>query len=140
MKYPRVLLADDQIEMIEVVVQLLRERFDILGILENGERLLEAEARLHSDLIVLDISMPVMNGIEAAIRLARSGSKAKIIFLTVHEDRDFVDAALSTGALGYVLKPRVATDLIPAIEYAFEGNVFVSSTLETEKVASVTRS
>jgi DNA-binding NarL/FixJ family response regulator len=74
----------------------------------------------------MDISMPVMNGIEAAAALIQAGTPAKIIFLTVHDDQDFVKAALATGASGYVVKARIATDLIPAILEVLEGHRFIS--------------
>jgi DNA-binding NarL/FixJ family response regulator len=136
MEYPRILLADDQQKIIEAVVQLLKGRYDIIGAVENGEQLVEAEARLDPDLIVLDISMPVLNGIEAALRLKESASMAKVIFLTVHEDRDFVEAAFSAGALGYVLKHRLATDLLPAIREVLRNRVFVSPTVEIERTVA----
>jgi DNA-binding NarL/FixJ family response regulator len=87
---------------------------------------IEVAARLTPDLLVLDISMPVMNGIEAAARLKESGSKAKVIFLTVNEDPCIVEAAFLIGGLGYVLKQRLATDLIPAIRRALQDCIFVS--------------
>jgi DNA-binding NarL/FixJ family response regulator len=76
---------------------------------------------------VLDISMPVLNGIEAACRLKESGSRAKVVFLTVHEDPVLVEAALSAGARGYVLKQRLATDLIPSIRQVLDDFIFVSA-------------
>lgn len=75
---------------------------------------------------VIDISMPQINGIEAAIKMRENGSQAKVVFLTVNEDSDFVRAALRTGALGYVLKSRMASDLCGAINGAILGNLFVS--------------
>jgi DNA-binding NarL/FixJ family response regulator len=78
------------------------------------------------DVCVIDISMPVLNGIEAAIKLRENGSKAGIVFLTVNEDEDFVRAALRAGALGYVVKSRMASDLCTAINGAIKGTLFVS--------------
>lgn len=78
------------------------------------------------DVCVIDISMPHVNGIEAAIKLRESGSEAKIVFLTVNEDSDFVRAALRTGALGYVVKSRMASDLCAAIHGAISGHLFIS--------------
>jgi DNA-binding NarL/FixJ family response regulator len=127
MARPRVLLADDLPEVLERVTRLLRNDFDIVGCAQNGEDAIEAATTLDPDLIVLDISMPVLNGIQAASRLRELGCKAKLIFLTIHEDRDYVEAAFSVGALGYVLKSSVATDLIPAIQAALQGNIFSSS-------------
>src|SRR5271169_6906952 len=126
MRRPRILLADDHPEMLKKVAQLLKGDFEVVAAVENGERLIEAAINLDPDLIVLDISMPVLNGIEAACRLKESASRAKVIFLTMHEDPGFVTAALSAGALGYVLKARVVVDLIPAIHEALQGHVFGS--------------
>ena len=125
----RILLADDQQEMLETVARLLEDEFDVVGAVKSGERAIEAANRLAPDILVFDISMPVMNGLEAALRLKDSGSKAKVIFLTVNEDPVIVEAALSLGALGYVLKQRLVSDLIPAIRKAMEDRVFVSSTI-----------
>lgn len=129
---PRVFIADDQEEMLQTVAQMLEGEFQVVGMAENGMRVLELAPSLSPDLLVLDISMPVVNGIEAAWRLKASGSSAKVIFLTVHADRDFVEAAMSAGAFGYVLKPYLATDLVPAIWTVLEGNTFVSPAMYLE--------
>jgi len=126
MNCPRVLLADDREELLRTVAQLLKDEFDVVGAVENGKRVLELVDSLSPDIVVLDICMPTMSGIEAALRLKKSGSLTRVVFLTVHADLDFVEAALSAGALGYVLKPLLATHLIPAIRKALEGKVFVS--------------
>ena len=126
MASPRVLLADDMPEMVESVTQLLRRDFDVVGYAENGEEAIEAIAHLNPDLLVLDISMPVLNGIQVASLLRESGSSVKLIFLTVNEDPDYIEAAFSVGASGYVFKSRVATDLIPAVEGVLRGRKFTS--------------
>ena len=123
---PRVLLADDLPEMLQKAAQLLQDDFDVVGFAQNGQEAIEAAEALDPDLLVFDISMPILNGIQAASRLRDSGCKAKVIFLTVHEDRDYVEAAFSVGALGYVFKSRVATDLIPALRAALRGQEFTS--------------
>jgi CheY-like chemotaxis protein len=92
----------------------------------NGRSLLEVAPMMKPDVCVIDISMPVISGIEAATQLKESGSTAKIIFLTVHEDSDFVQAALETGALGYVLKSKMASDLRTAVNSAMAGRLFIS--------------
>ena len=122
----RILLADDQPEIVETVTRLLKDEFDIIAAVTNGNRVIEVAARLAPDLLVLDISMPIMNGIEAAARLRESGSKARVIFLTVNEDPCIVEAAFLIGGLGYVLKQRLTTDLIPAIRRAQQDCIFVS--------------
>jgi DNA-binding NarL/FixJ family response regulator len=122
----RALLAEDHAAMIQKVADLLGGFCEIVGSVSDGRALLDAAEQQHPDVIVLDISMPVMSGIEAAERLIRGGTAAKLVFLTVHDDPDFVQAALATGASGYVLKSRMATDLIPAIKEALAGHRFIS--------------
>jgi len=112
--------------MLQKVTQLLQDDFDVVGSAQNGQEAIEAAETLDPDLLVLDISMPILNGIQVASRLRDSGCRAKVIFLTVHEDRDYVEAAFSAGGLGYVLKSRVATDLIPAAQEALRGHEFTS--------------
>jgi DNA-binding NarL/FixJ family response regulator len=93
----------------------------------DGEALFEAAMELHPDVIVTDISMPKLSGIEAVDRLRESGCRARVVFLTNHSDPDFVDLALKTGALGYVLKISMVTDLLFAIQEALAGRIFVSA-------------
>jgi DNA-binding NarL/FixJ family response regulator len=113
--------------MLEKISRLLRDDFEIVGRAQNGKAALEAAEELDPDLVILDISMPLLNGIQVASKLRERGCKAKVIFVTVHQDRDYVEAAFSVGARGYVLKSRVATDLIPAVQEALQGNLFTSS-------------
>jgi DNA-binding NarL/FixJ family response regulator len=126
---PRVFLADDQEEMRRMTAQILEGDFMIVGTAENGAAVLELAPKLSPDVVVLDISMPVLTGIEAAVRLREKGSRARVIFLTVHKDLDFVESAMSAGALGYVLKQCMATDLVPAIWEALEGRTFISPSM-----------
>lgn len=123
----RVLLTDDNKQMLEYVRQFLsRNCCEIVGLATNGQAAVDAAAELRPDVIVIDISMPVLNGIEAAKRIREGDPSAKIVFLTVESDPDTRRAALETGACGYVLKPRLATDLIPAVEFAKDGQRCVS--------------
>jgi DNA-binding NarL/FixJ family response regulator len=122
----RVLLADDHKEMRDRVVRLLERDFDVVGAVDDGATLLEAESKLLPDVCVLDISMTSVCGIDAATSLKERGSTAKIVFLTVHEDPDFVRAAMDAGALGYVLKSRMVSDLSIAIKGAMAGRQFIS--------------
>jgi DNA-binding NarL/FixJ family response regulator len=120
------LLADDLPEVHEKLTQLLRHDFDIVGSAYDGEQAIEAAKTLNPDLLILDISMPLLSGIQVASRVRDLACGAKVIFLTVHEDPDYVEAAFSVGALGYVLKPRFTSDLIPAIREALQGRRFNS--------------
>ena len=119
----RVLVVDD---LTPVVAALLRESFDVVGMVSDGQVALELTLKLSPDLIVLAISMPGMSGIEVAQELRRRGNNAKIVFLTVHEGSGILATALAAGGLGYVAKVLMDTDLIPAINEALAGRVFVS--------------
>jgi DNA-binding NarL/FixJ family response regulator len=115
--------------------RLLEPEFEVIGKVRNGQAMFEEAMRLKPDVIVTDISMPILNGIEAADRLKESGCNSRIVFLTVHSDPDFVRRCLSSGALGYVAKSRIAIELVPAIREALEGNIFVSRHLSRHNEA-----
>jgi len=125
----RILLADDHPRFPEMEQHLLESEFEVVGKVGDGQALLEEAMRLKPDVIVTDISMPILNGIEAVDRLKESGCESRVVFLTVHCDADFVRRCLSTGAFGYVAKSRIASELILAIREALEGNIFVSQHL-----------
>lgn len=125
----RILLADDHPRFPDMEQRLLESEFEVVGKVGNGQALFEEAMRLKPDVIVTDISMPILNGIEAADRLKDSGCESRVVFLTVHCDPDFVRRCLSTGAFAYVAKSRIASELIPAIHDALEGNIFVSQHL-----------
>ncbi len=129
MHCPRVVLADDHDGVLEYVARLLNSGLEIVGKVADGLELVRAVDRLDPDLVILDIAMPVLDGLKAASRIRQSGAKARLIFLTVHDDPDFVDAAFSAGAQGYVTKLRFATDLLPAIHAVLQGNTFVSPSI-----------
>lgn len=122
----RILLADDHDDMRERVKRYLEHEFEVLRSFDNGLEVVEAAAKLKPDVCLLDISMPVLDGIETANRLKETGSTAQIVFLTIHEDPDFVQAAFRTGALGYVIKRRMVSDLRLAIQAALAGRKFIS--------------
>jgi DNA-binding NarL/FixJ family response regulator len=122
----RILLADDHKEVRDRAVRLLEPEFEVVGAVADGNALLHAFGQLKPDVCVIDISMPYLNGIEAATKLRECESEARIVFLTVNEDSDFVRAALKTGALGYVVKSRMASDLCAAINGVIGGHSFVS--------------
>jgi DNA-binding NarL/FixJ family response regulator len=121
----RILIADDHSVISDTLTPMLEPHFAIIGSVSDGKAALDAADRLHPDVIILDISMPLMSGIDAARQLRKKGSKAVIVFLTVHEDTDILAAAKAVGQ-GYVVKARLGTDLIPAIKEALAGRVFVS--------------
>lgn len=123
---PRILLADDQEEIREAVNSILSTEFKVIGTAEDGRHALELAMNLEPDILVIDISMPVVNGLEAASLLKRKAAHIRIVFLTVHTDPEFVEAALAAGALGYVLKAFVAAELVPAIWAALHGEIFIS--------------
>ena len=125
-KRPRVLLADDHQSVLEYVSKLLEPQFDVVGTVNDGRSLLAAAEKFQPDVMIVNISMPVLNGLEAVRRLIKKDSKRKVVFLTIHEYRALVDKALASGALGYVLKTRADTDLIEAVEEALEGRCYVS--------------
>lgn len=124
---PRILLADDNPAMLENVARMLAADYEIVGRLPDGESVLRDYDQLRPDLVVLDISMGAMDGIEVAGRLRDTGRQAKIIFLTVHDDQDFVSAAVGAGGSGYVVKSRMSTDLLAAVRAVLSGELFVSA-------------
>ena len=127
----RVVLADDHREVIAKIRGVLGDEFEIIEAAENGNQAVIAVLELQPDVFVTDISMPVLNGLQAARRIQKTNSRVKIIFLTIHEDRDFIAAAFSAGATGYVTKRRLSTDLVVAIQEALKGHTFVSDSIRT---------
>jgi DNA-binding NarL/FixJ family response regulator len=123
----QVLLADDHESILAKLRLILSNDFDVVGAVSNGYEAITEVQRLDPDVLVIDISMPGVDGLQAASRLHSQRVRTKIVFLTVHEDEDFVNAAFSAGASAYVTKSQVTTDLIPAIEAAMRGGRFVSS-------------
>ena len=122
----RVLLADDHEDFLALTARLLEPDFDVVQTVGDGKALLAAVASLDPDVVVLDISMPVLNGIEATRQLKAKASRAKMVFLTVYRDPDYIRAALAAGALGYVVKCRLVSDLLLALREALAGRSFVS--------------
>ncbi len=125
-KLARVLLVDDNEAMLKRASAVLSPHFLIVEKVQDGQSALDAAQTLQPDVIVLDISMPGMTGLEIASRLRRSGSTAAVVFLTVHDEEDFVLAAKAAGAIGYVVKTRLVSDLVVAVQEAHAGRSFVS--------------
>jgi DNA-binding NarL/FixJ family response regulator len=123
----RVLLADDHQQMREYVRDLLSASCcEVVAAVGDGQAAVDAAAQFVPDVAVLDISMPILNGIDAARRLQAANPTISVVFLTVDQDPDTCRAALETGAQAYVLKPRLGTDLILAIKLAKERRRFIS--------------
>jgi len=120
------LLADDHQTMLSRVRRELGEEFEIVATVTDGRAAVEAALLYDPDVLVTDLSMPVMDGLQVASALKANHSRAKIVFLTIHEDADFFDAAFSAGASGYVTKARLSTDLIVAIRHVLRGHKFLS--------------
>jgi DNA-binding NarL/FixJ family response regulator len=127
----RVVLADDHREMIAIVCGVLGDEYEILETAENGQQAASAVLALDPDVLVTDISMPILNGLQLARKIQQTNPRVKIIFLTIHEDRDFIAAAFSAGATGYVTKRRLSLDLVSAIQEALKGHTFVSNSIRS---------
>jgi len=124
--HPRVLLVDDSEVMLERASATLSNDCEVVGAVKDGPSALEAARRLSPDVIVLDISMPGMNGLEVAGRLRRAGSTIPIVFLTIHDDDELVEATQAAGGIGYVVKTLLPSDLVFAINEACAGRRYVS--------------
>jgi DNA-binding NarL/FixJ family response regulator len=126
----RLLLADDSPAILDMVVNMLKPNFVITGAFTDGELVLQKVSTLRPDVIVLDICMGNVSGFDVARRLKEIDCKAKLIFLSVHEDLDFVRAAMALGASGYVFKSAVNSDLIAAIQAVSQGHAFYPNALQ----------
>jgi len=132
MHLPRVLLADDHLESAELLRGLLQPEFDVIAHVQDGLALLVAVERLSPDVIVSDISMPGLDGIQAADRILRRDPAARIVLVTVHDDRILVERGFETGVLGFVLKRTAGDELVPAVHSALRGERHISPTLQHE--------
>jgi DNA-binding NarL/FixJ family response regulator len=122
----RLLLADDHVMFAEGLRSLLRDEFELLGTVANGKELVDAALESKPEVILVDISMPVLNGFDAVRELRKSGSEAKIIFLTMHNDATLLAEALRCGASGYILKQAAGEELVNAIREVAQGNHYIS--------------
>src|SRR6266705_1157076 len=125
MKRARLLMADDHTLVLEGIRKLLENEFDLVGTVEDGRALLTAAMQIQPDVILLDISMPLLNGIEACRQLVKSMPKVRIIFLTMHADVVYVEEALRAGGAGYLLKRSAASELTIAINAVMRGDRYV---------------
>jgi DNA-binding NarL/FixJ family response regulator len=126
MALSRVILADDVAQVLSAVSALLKEKFEIVAMVTDGQAAFDATLALAPDIVVLDISMPGLSGIDVARELKKRGNRAKIVFLTVHEDADILATCLAVGGLGYVVKVLMETDLVDAMYDALADRPFVS--------------
>lgn len=131
MKKPRVLLADDHKIVLEGLGGVLEEDFDLAGCVTNGRDLVEEALRLQPDVIVADISMPLLNGIDAVSKLRAMGNSAKVVFLTMHSDGTYATRALQAGGSAYVLKHSASDELVNAIHEVLRGGTWISPALQS---------
>jgi len=136
MNKARVLLADDHKIVAEGLRSLLEPEFELVGIVEDGRELLTRAKELNPDVIVADITMPLLNGIEAVEQLKKAGSNAKVVFLTMHHDVTYANRAFEAGASGFVLKHSAPDELITAIREALRGRKYVTPMIAGELMES----
>ena len=139
MNRPRLLLADDHIMFSQGLQRLLEDEFDLVGAVGDGQALVEAAGRLKPDVIIVDISMPVMNGFDAVRQLKRKGETAKIIFLTMHADDRMLAEAFRCGGSGYVLKQSAGEELIAGIRKVLAGQKYVTPLIATEWAEDISK-
>jgi len=132
MTRPRVLLADDHRMVAEGLKGLLAEEFELVGIVEDGRAMVAAASKLRPDLIVADISMPQMNGLDALAHLKRDNPVVRVVFLTMHRDAAYARRALEAGASGFVLKHSAPAELVLALRAALQGRTFITPDLAAE--------
>ena len=130
-KRVRVVLADDHREFIAKIRAILDDEFEIIQVAENGNQAVRAVLAMDPDVLVTDISMPILDGLQAARTIQEAHCRAKIVFLTIHEGGDFIAAAFSAGGTGYVTKRRLSTDLVFAIRESMKGHTFVSNSMQS---------
>ena len=136
MNRPRILIVDDHSELLRHATKLLESSFEIVGTAENGRELISKTIELHPDVVVTDISMPQLDGIHAVSQLHATGCDTRFVFLTVHVENEFIKACQHSGALGYVVKRRMRSDLVPAINEALCGRPFLSPGIATDADAT----
>jgi DNA-binding NarL/FixJ family response regulator len=133
----RVLLADDHVLVAEALKSLLASDFDLVGVVADGEAMVAVANRLRPDVVVADVTMPRLNGIDALVRLRRDGNDVPVVFLTMHRDVTFARRALEAGAAGFVLKHSAPAELVLALRAALEGKTYLTPQLAGEVLASM---
>jgi DNA-binding NarL/FixJ family response regulator len=132
MTRPRVLLADDHRILAEGLRSLLEPECEVVGVVGDGRELVAAAAKYRPDVVVADVSMPMLNGIDAAIQMRATGLSVKVIFLTMHRDVAYARRALDAGAVGFVLKHSAASELVTAVRTALRGQTYVTPMIAGE--------
>ena len=137
MQRPRILLADDHTLLLDGMCKLLENDFTLIGKVCNGRELLTEAERLMPDVILLDISMPLLNGLDAARQLRQRGVRAKLVFVTMHNGADYVKEAFRAGASAYVLKQAAAAELVGAVHEVLRGNNYISPLINKDVLATI---
>lgn len=137
MRRARILLADDHSLILTGIRALLADHYDVVGQVEDGRALVEEALRLRPDLVILDVTMPLLNGIEAARQIRSEWPEAKLLFLTMHADPLYLREALHAGALGYLLKSSANEELPSAIRKVLKGEVYLADSLPAQVRDSV---
>ncbi|HSE30000.1 MAG TPA: response regulator transcription factor [Pyrinomonadaceae bacterium] len=135
----RLILADDHTMFAQGLESLLDEEFELLGTVGNGLDLVDAAQRLNPEVIIVDISMPLVNGFDAVRKIRENGSDAKVIFLTMHDDDTLVEEAFRCGGSGYVLKQAAGEELVEAIKQVAQGNRYVTPLIKSKRAERVPR-
>jgi DNA-binding NarL/FixJ family response regulator len=139
MRRPRVLLADDHRIVAEGLSSLLTAEFELAGLVEDGRALVELAKKLRPDVIVADITMPHLNGIDALAQLKKENPNVRLVFLTMHQNATYARRALEAGASGYVLKHSAPAELVLAIRAALDGKTFITPSLTAEVLQAMKR-
>ncbi len=132
MKRARILLADDHTLTLEGIRAVLEPHHEIVGMVMDGRALIDAALRLRPEVIVLDITMPLLNGIDAAAQIKKSLPAVRLLFITMHVNPAYLEAALHTGGTGYVLKSAAREELLEALQIVLSGRIYVTPSLSTE--------
>ena len=137
MSRPKILLADDHTMVAQALAHYLKEDFDLVGIVDDGQKLIRAVRELRPDVVITDIAMPVMDGVEALRQLRAQGETVRIILLTMHAEAELACQALRAGAAGYLLKHSAGEELVAAIGQVMQGNVYISPLIARDVVRAM---
>jgi DNA-binding NarL/FixJ family response regulator len=139
MRRARVLLADDHTIVADGLASLLKDAYDLVGAVKNGQQLVEAARRLEPDVIVADISMPVLSGLDALRRLRAEHLDVRVIFLTMHAENELVMEAVRAGASGFLLKQSAGEELVTAIEEVLQGRIYLTPAITKDVLVGLAR-